>query len=76
MESSGYGEAVWKQVIRDTVDGVSLDKTADDLGFSHATAFNLRHKILSAIEIHEETVPTVLGGVCEMDDTYVLESVK
>ncbi len=76
LESSGYGEAVWKQVIRYTVGGESLDKMAEGLGFSHATAFNLRHKLLSALEIHEENVPTVLEGVCEVDDTYVLESVK
>jgi len=76
IERSGYGESVWKQTIRDTIDGTSLDDTAENLGFSHATAFNMRHKILSAIEIHETTVPTVLSGVCEIDDTYVLESVK
>jgi len=59
-------------VIRDTVEGKSLDKTAEELGFSRAIAFNMRHKALSALGIHEETVPTVLGGICA---TYVLESV-
>ena len=40
LESSGYGEVVWRQVIRDTIGGTTLDKTAERLGFSHATAFN------------------------------------
>jgi len=46
------------------------------MGFSHSTAFNYRHKILSALETLETIAPTVLSGVCELDDTYVLESSK
>ena len=76
LESSRYGEAVWKQAIRDTIGGVSLDKTAASLEMTHATAFNMRHKILSALETAEGLEPTVLNGACEIDDTYVLESVK
>jgi transposase-like protein len=45
---SHSGETVWKQVIRDTVDGVSLDKTAESLDLTHSTVFNMRHKILQA----------------------------
>jgi hypothetical protein len=63
-------------VIGDTLEGVSLDKTAADLGFSHATAFNFRHKILSALETFEAQNPTILQGVCEIDDTYVLDDYK
>jgi len=76
MSHSHCGEAAWKQVIRDTVDGVSLDATASALHISHSTAFNMRHKILLAIEAEEIREPTVLDGVCELDDTYVLESYK
>jgi transposase-like protein len=76
VESSRFGEAVWKQVIRDTLNGVSLDKTAMDLGTTHNAVFNMRHKILGAVEAAEIHEPTVLCGVCEVDDTYVLESVK
>jgi hypothetical protein len=36
----------------------------------------MRHKILSLAESAEMLEPTVLSGVCEVDDTYVLESVK
>ena len=56
--------------------GISLDETADALLISHSTAFNMRHKILLALEAEETRQPTVLGGVCELDDTYVLESYK
>lgn len=76
LQNSHFGEAVWKHVIRDTIDGNSLDDTAEALGFSHTTAFNFRHKILSALETFEAQNPTVLHGVCELDDTYVLESYK
>jgi transposase-like protein len=76
MYQSHYGEAVWKQAIRDTIEGASLDQTAESMGVSHATAFNMRHKILLSLEAEEEREPTTLEGVCELDDTYVLESLK
>jgi len=76
MYNSHCGEAAWKQVIRDTVDGIPLDATADALALSHSTVFNMRHKILLALEAEEMRNPTVLDGVCELDDTYVLESFK
>jgi transposase-like protein len=68
--------AVWKQVIRDAIDGVPLDKTAESLVLSHATAFNMRQKILYAIERSLAENPVALSGVCEADETYVLESAK
>jgi transposase-like protein len=76
MSYSHQGEAVWKQVIRDTIDGKSLDDTADSLLLSHSTVFNMRHKILLTIEAEERRFPTVLDSVCELDDTYVLENFK
>jgi len=76
MSYSPYGDAVWKQVIRDTVKGVPLNETAKSLCMSHPTVFNMRHKILLAMEQEELRNPTVLSGVCELDDTYVLESYK
>ena len=74
--NSHSAEAVWKQVIRDTVSGVSIDKTADELHLNHKTVFNMRHKILFAIEQEELENPTKLTGVCEADETYILESYK
>jgi transposase-like protein len=72
MSYSHYGEAVWKQVVRDTVEGEPLEQTASGLGLSRQTAFNMRHKILLALETEEALQPTILDGVCEMDDTYVV----
>jgi len=76
INQSHYGEAIWKQVISDTLEGVCLDETAESIGVSHSTAFHMRHKILLSLEGAENREPTVLDGVCELDDTYVLESRK
>lgn len=76
VASSRCGEAIWKQVIRDTLNGVSIDDTATSLSVTHTTAFNMRHKILSLAETAQALEHTELTGVCEIDDTYVLESVK
>ena len=76
LQASHYGEAVWKQLIDDTICGKSLDKTAADLKMSHATAFAMRHKLLIALEDRNSREPTSLSGVCELDETYVLESLK
>ena len=69
-------KTVWKQVIQDTVDGIALDKTAEALDLSHSTVFHMRHKILYCVEQVLLNAPGVLEGVCEADETYVLESVK
>lgn len=76
MYHSHSGEAVWKQVVKDTVDGVPLDETTETTGISHSTAFRMRHKVLLSLESEEDNWPTVIGDVCELDDTYVLESLK
>ncbi len=67
---------MWEQVIRDTVDGVSIDKTAESLDLSHPTVFHMRHKILYCVEQAILSAPIHWEGVCEADETYVLESVK
>ncbi len=74
--NSHSGEAVWKQVIKDTVNGISIEKTANNLYLQHETVFNMRHKILLAIEEEEHNHPTKLLGICEADETYLLESYK
>lgn len=76
MSQSHYGEAIWKQVIGDTLTGVSLDETAESISVSHSTVFHMRHKVLLLLEAMESRKPTVLDGVCELDDTYVLENRK
>jgi transposase-like protein len=76
IENLNSSPAVWKQVIRDTADGVPLDCTAESLALSHATVFRMRHKILYAIERSAGGNPAMMFGVCEADETYVPESVK
>ena len=76
MQYSHNSETVWRQVIRDTIDGVSIDITAEALDLTHQTVFTMRHKILLALEKDLEINPTSLSGVCEADETYVLESYK
>jgi hypothetical protein len=76
FEGSHSGEAVWRQVIRDTVNGVPIDETSGNLELHHDTVFNMRHKILYCLEQEELRNPMPLEGVCEADETYVLESYK
>lgn len=73
---SHCSETVWEQVIRDTIDGVSLDKTALELDMAHSTVFNMRHKILHCIEQAVNASGVELEGACETDETYILENVK
>ena len=57
---SRSSKTVWKQVIRDTVDGISIDKTAEALDLSHSTVFHMRHKILYCVEQTLLNVPSML----------------
>jgi transposase-like protein len=76
MAGSHFGEAYWKQVICDTINGVPLETTATNLDIHHETAFNMRHKILYCLEQEEKNNPVMLEGLCELDETYVIESHK
>lgn len=76
IEKSHSSPSVWRQVIRDTVNGVSIDNTAAGLDLHHETVFNMRHKILYCVEQELIASRVDLDGVCETDETYVLESVK
>jgi transposase-like protein len=76
IHNSHSSATVWKQVICDTVNGVAIDKAAESLDLHHETVFNMRHKILYCVEQALIETPTELTGVCETDETYVLESIK
>jgi transposase-like protein len=76
ISNSHASDNVWKAVIRDTVDGVSLAKTARELDITEPTVFHMRHKILNAIEQEFLARPVMLEGVCEVDETYILECEK
>ncbi len=76
MSHSHYGRSVWHDFIRDTLYGMTLDHSAEELGFSHQTAFNMRHKVLIALQDLISESPVVLSRLVELDETYVLECRK
>lgn len=73
MSHSRQSAATWGAVIADTIYGRSIDFTTQQLSLSHQCVFDMRHKILTALE---ENAETVLGGVTELDETYVLDYYK
>ena len=76
MSQSHFNGAVWQEVIRDTVQGNAIDYSAKKLGISHRTVFDMRHKVLLALQELPETENILLDGVSELDETFVLESYK
>ena len=76
MSKSRSTEAVWRNLIEDTFEGRSLDYSAEKYDLHHETVFNMRHKILLAIQQLGETEPITLQNIAELDETYVLESKK
>lgn len=76
LEGSHYSKSIWYDFIRDTIDGESLDKSAKKFKFSHQTAFNMRHKVLMALQDLSQNDPIVLSGISEFDETFVLDSYK
>jgi len=76
ISNSHASDNVWKAVIRDTVDGVAIAKTASQLDIAASTVFNMRHKILNTILQESVGRPVMLEGACEVDETYILECEK
>lgn len=76
MSMSHYPATVWKEVITDTLGGHALDYTAKRMSLSHQCVFNMRHKILLALQDIAASEPVILGQVSELDETFVLESFK
>lgn len=76
MAQSHYQASVWADFIRDTLDGESLDSSAEKFLFSHQTAFNMRHKVLMALQDLGGQQLTILSGTAECDETFVLDCYK
>ena len=76
LYNSHSSAAVWKQVVKDTVNGIPIDETAEKLNLHHETVFNMRHKIMFCLEQEEINAPKKLKGMCEADETYILENYK
>ena len=76
FSNSHSSENEWKEVILDTLSGISLRKTAKRLEIGLSRVQRMRHLILNSIETYTENSETQLEGTIEIDDTYILESVK
>ena len=76
MAQSHYPQSVWADFIRDTLYGESLDYSAKKSGFSHQTAFNMRHKVIMALQNLLEKDPVVPSEAVEFDETFMLDCYK
>jgi transposase-like protein len=66
--------AQWHSYIKHMLYGLSLREIAFEVGISVTTAFNWRHKILSAMRDYQEQ--HALSGEIELDETYFLLNMK
>ena len=65
----------WATLIEDTISLQSLKKVEEDLGVSHPTALNMRHKLLVFLSENMGNMP-ILDEIIEADETFVVESRK
>lgn len=76
MSNSHFPEEIWREVIKDTVRGNAIDYTAKRIGCSHQAVFDMRHKVLLALQQLPEVSEVCLGDVSEFDETFVLDCYK
>ena len=76
MSNSHFQASVWKEMVIDTLQGNAIDYSARRLGLYHQAAFDMRHKILLALQELPEAADTCLGEVSEFDETFVLDCYK
>ena len=72
MSNSHFPASVWKEMITDTLYGNAIDYSAKRLGLYHQAAFDMRHKILLALQALPETADVCLGEVSEFDENLCL----
>lgn len=65
---------IWKVVIDNLIDGLSIRRIAQKNKINKSTSFFLRHKILEALSVYVESV--VLKGEIEADEKYVSINLK
>lgn len=64
----------WLMFIKCMLYGLSLRKSASEVGISTTTAFAWRHKVIEAMKDYQEVVK--LSGEIEVDETYFLLNMK
>lgn len=65
---SWYDISAWRIFIEDTIQGKTLDESAEKLGIFHSTAWSWRHKIMDKLRSFQDDV--VLSDKCELDEKY------
>ena len=55
-------------IIEDTIQGKTLDESAEKLGIFHSTAWSWRHKIMDKLRSFQDDI--VLSDKCELDEKY------
>ena len=76
MSNSHFPQEVWAEVIEDTLRGNAIDYTAERLGLYHQAVYDMRHKILMALQQMPEVKNICIGEVSELDETFVLDCYK
>lgn len=72
--SSWYDISAWRIFIEDTIQGKTLDESAEKLGIYHSTLWGWRHKIMDKLRSFQDDV--VLSDKCELDEKYFRKSHK
>lgn len=65
---------VWKNVIDNLIDGLSLKRIAEKNNISKTTSFNMRHKILNSLSLFMDKV--FLSGDVQGDEKYFKINLK
>lgn len=76
MSNSHFPADIWREVIKDTVHGNTIDYTAQRMGCSHQAVFDMRHKVLMSLQQLPEISEVCLGDISEFDETFVLDCYK
>ena len=71
---SRYDISAWKMFIEDTLEGKTLDESAEKLGIQHSTAWSWRHKIMEMLSSFQNEI--VLSDKSELDEKYFHKSHK
>ena len=65
---------LWKEIINNLIDGLSIRRIAKKNKINKATSFSIRHKILESLSTYIENV--VLKGEIEADEKYISINLK
>lgn len=76
LSMSHFGMDVWQDFLRQTLEGDSLSYAEKTLGLTHQTAFNMRHKLLMALEDFFVNSPWFWGMSLNLTKPSCLTAIK